>query len=207
MIFPSPLIFLFPGLCSPPTAVPWPHRTVTLANVRWIAFPPFRLYLPGSVGFGPLYHFLLPGNSSSQLPLPQKQNQTFLPSMKSCIVDVWPLLTTCRLGLVRSWNMPLVQNFILTLMTVIPEELFSTWSWWILMALLSFIPSRSTSFFPTFLPPGHHLLAIRRPEKRTVNYAQQQILDNHLLWSLCTTELLTSKLSFLQFSWSQDYKF
>lgn len=125
IILPSSLIFLNPGLCPP--AVPCPLGTVTLASVRWILLPPPRLSLPASMGFGPFYHLLQPANSSSQLPLPQKQNKLFCPPWKSCTMNVWPLPTTWRLRLVRSQNMPLVQNCILTLLTIIPE-LFSTQS-------------------------------------------------------------------------------
>lgn len=182
MILPSSLIFLNPGLCPP--AVPYHLGTVTLASVRWILLPPPRLSLPANLGFGLFYHLLQPANSSSQLPLPQKQKQTILPSMEKLHNECLALADNMETSFSQITEHAASAELYSDFNDNYPRTVFY-------LKLMnsdgsSFLHSFKQIYFiffhlPNFLPPGHHLLATRRSEKRTVNYAQQQILDNHLL--------------------------
>ena len=135
-----------------------------------------RLYLPVSYGvLVVLAHFtarwlLL----SAPHSLKKKENEKCFSSQESCTLDIWPLLANTQTWFGYSPCAPCSEFY-----SDFKDNNNHTgraifhWSWWIILKALPSFFSQRTHFlfseFPNFLQPGHHLLATRRPERKSVN--------------------------------------
>lgn len=142
--FPHLLFPCTPSLCSPRLLCPVLPQGTVPGDCR-LGSPSTSLVTAGSclpvcMGSGRLLHFSQPGDFSSLLPTPSKKERGsgrggerekktktffFYSSLESCTLIFDPCWLIHRLGFIRSQNVPLVLNFILTLMIITQEEQFS----------------------------------------------------------------------------------